>query len=73
VMAANDGPARPTPPATGVALTIRELRVSTNLNCCVCYLKLGDTTRALDFAERAIALGIIPVLSIFVILVLLIH
>lgn len=57
VMAANDGARGPTPPATGVNAVIRELRVSTNLNCCVCYLKLGDTTRALDFAQRAVDLG----------------
>jgi hypothetical protein len=31
---------------------IRELRVSANLNCSVCYLKLGDSTRGLNFAER---------------------
>lgn len=56
VMAANDGARGPTPPATGVNGVIRELRVSTNLNCSVCYLKLGDTTRAVDFAQRAVDL-----------------
>jgi hypothetical protein len=62
IMASNDGSkstSKETPPLTGVALTIRSLRISANLNCSVCYLKLGDAERAIHFAQRAIDLGII--------------